>query len=101
MTGNEDDPLFPTPSVKSVTEEQEDIQAQQERYLLGFKEVDSASVKCTDEACNRITKHLVGRVAPQPNPVNFPPEASDPLHLMEITRRLLMCSQCGKTSLKK
>lgn len=100
MTGNEDNQPSLTPSAESVLAEQEAIMAQNEKYLLKYDEVDSASVKCTG-TCNRVTKHVQARLAPRPNPTNFPPEASDPMHLMEITKRLLMCSQCAKISLKK
>ncbi len=112
MTGNPDDQPSPIPSVpdatpeKSVEELIQDMRAAEPRYYLSYTEVDSVSLKCTNtKGCNgQITTHLQARIAPRPSPTNFPPEAGGdegPLHLMEISKRLLMCSQCAYLSLKK
>lgn len=104
MTGNADNQQSPTNSADDAPSPHEVAQDELPKYLPRLLEVDSVLVKCTDDACDRITKHFQVRVSPTPNNVNFPPEAAGEegqSHLMEITRRLLMCSQCGKTALKK
>lgn len=60
---------------------------------LDGPEIEYAKIKCT--TCNLVTEHEWFEVAPQPcAPV-------EPLELIKLRKKILLCTQCGKLSLKQ
>lgn len=57
-------------------------------------EVTSASVKCTD--CEIVTIHEVAEI--RPHPITETPPV---VEVLKLIKRVLMCTNCAKISLKK
>jgi hypothetical protein len=93
MTGNEDNQQSPTPSAPTAPTEPPEAQ-----LFLSWQERDSVSVKCSD--CSMVTRHQHYIVTPNPVVHNFSSTPENLQKIQKATKRLLMCDQCGKMSLK-
>lgn len=94
-TGNEDNQPSGTDSVESAMEGQSQVP----KWYLKLDEQESASVKCSK--CGEVTVHQVFKVSPQPNPHNYPVEASDAMFTLSLNKRMKMCTICANVQLTK
>lgn len=76
-------------------------EVEQDKYMIYFMTQDNGSIfvpdavlKCT--TCEKPTKHTYCETTPV-----LVEDPGDIIETIDLKRRLLMCNQCGKLSLKK